>query len=163
MRRLRARILCVSVAILFTFPAGAETWRTYHNPQFGQTAEVPANWTMEPPPENDDGRIFSSPDKRATVIVSGIRALDSYREEMTNESKQRDGETIKYIRRGARWIVASGTKGDDIFYRKSILTCHDTIWNSIYIQYPKVDKEKYDKFVARVSASLLHDHGFACD
>jgi hypothetical protein len=163
MRRLRATLLCASVAILFAPPAGAETWRTYHNVRFGQTAEVPADWSMEPPLENDDGRVFSSPNKRATITVSGIRALGSYQEEMTNQAEPYQGETISYTRRGDRWIVASGTKDDNIFYRKSILTCRDTIWNSIYIVYPKGDKEKYDKLVARVSASLTHDHGFACN
>ena len=163
MRRLRARILCVSVAILFTFPARAETWRSYHNLQFGQTAEVPANWSMNPPPENDDGRIFISPDKRATITVSGIYALDSYEEEMASKAEPYGGETITYIKRGTRWIVISGTRGDDIFHQKSILTCNDKIWNEIYIKYPKDDKEKYDKLVAQVSASLVHDHGFGCN
>jgi hypothetical protein len=163
MRRLRAGILCASIAVLVPLPAYAENWRAYHNARFGATAAVPADWTMNPPPENDDGRVFVSPDKRAQITISGIRALEPYRDAMAAQARPFDGETISYLKRGDRRVVASGAKGDEIFYRKSILTCHDTIWNNIYILYPKSDKAKYDKLVARVSASLRAGGGVECD
>jgi serine/threonine-protein kinase len=162
MRRLRAGILCAAIAAYAALPACADSWRSYHNTRFGATAAVPADWTMGPPPENDDGRVFISPDKRAQITISGIRALDSVQEEMAGQAKPFDGETISYLKRGNGWLVASGTKGEEIFYRKSILTCHNTILNHIYILYPKSDKAKYDKLVAHVSASLHAGGGVEC-
>jgi hypothetical protein len=68
MQYLRKRVLLWRVltlmggTILFPMGALADDWRSYHNDRFGTTADVPAAWKMQPPPENDDGRIFVSPD-----------------------------------------------------------------------------------------------------
>jgi hypothetical protein len=73
---------------------------------------------------------------------------------MAFKAEPAEGETISYEKRGPRWIAVSGTLGDRIFYRKSILTCGDAIWNDVSIAYPAIDKEKYDALVAHVSARL---------
>ena len=139
--------LSMSVAAIIGGGAHAETWRTYHNTRFGTTAQFPAGWTMGQPPANNDGRDFSSPDKRATMVVSGIFSTQPREDEFASRAKPDEGETITYEKRGAGWIVVSGTKGDMIFYRKSILTCGDTIWNDLSIEYPATDKAKYDALV----------------
>jgi hypothetical protein len=72
------------------------------------------------------------------------------------------GETITYEKRGPEWIVVSGTKGDRIFYKKSILTCHDTIWNDLWSEYPDADKQKYEALVTHVSASLHTGESYEC-
>jgi len=56
--------------IIFASSAWAESWRSYHNARFGTTADVPAGWRMEPPPANNGGRIFTSPDGRAELVVA---------------------------------------------------------------------------------------------
>ena len=43
---------------------------------------------MDPPPENDDGRRFRSPNARAEITVSGIFALED--DEETKEEKLAD-------------------------------------------------------------------------
>ena len=150
------------IAILFTFSADAETWRSIYTPRFGATAKVPANWVMDPPPENDDGRSFRSPNGRAQIIVSGIFALgETITDRMASEPEI--GRTITYKKRGPDWIVISGTKGDRIFYEKSILTCHDTIWNDLWIEYPEAENHNYDALVTYVSATLHAGEGDECD
>lgn len=153
------------IAILFTFGANAETWRTIHTARFGTTAEVPANWVMDPPPENDDGRVFRSPNGRAQIIVSGIYAIEegTNAEKMASEGEPEIGTTITYEKRGPDWKVISGIKGGRIFYMKSILTCHDTIWNHLWIEYPEDEKHKYDALVTHVSATLHATKGYRCD
>jgi serine/threonine-protein kinase len=150
----------MSIAALITSGAHAETWRTYHNTRFGTTAQYPAGWTMGPPPQNNDGREFSSPDKRASIVIAGIFSTLPREDEIASRAKPEDGETITYAKRGAGWIVVSGTKGDIIFYRKSTLTCGDTIWNDLSIEYPAADKAKYDALVEHVSASLRGGSGY---
>jgi hypothetical protein len=150
------------LAIFFAFGANAETWRTIHTTRFGATAEVPASWVMDPPPENDDGRSFWSPNGRAEIIVSGIFALgETIADKMASEPEI--GQTITYIKRGPGWIVISGTKGERIFYEKSILTCHDKIWNDLWIEYPEAEKHNYDALVTHVSATLHAAKGDQCD
>jgi serine/threonine-protein kinase len=148
--------------ILAALPAAAsaENWRTYHNTRFGMTADYPTGWTMGAEPENNDGRIFISPDESATITISGIRALNGREAEMSERARGGDGETITYAKRGPNWIVRSGVKGDRIFYRKAILSCGDSLWNDLTIEYRAADKAKYDPLVAHAAASLKPGPGY---
>ncbi|PWB81982.1 MAG: hypothetical protein C3F11_13490 [Methylocystaceae bacterium] len=160
----RGKTLSVSAAMILTAfcasGARAEGWRTYHNARFGTTADVPESWAMGEPPENDDGRIFTAPDKRSELIVSGSFHVLPHEEEIAIKLAPNEGETVAYVKRGKDWIVVSGTKGDEIFYRKSILSCNGTIWNSVSIRYPSVEKGKFDPLVVRVAGSLRSGRGY---
>jgi hypothetical protein len=137
------------------FAARAETLRVYANPRFGATAEVPSDWRADPPPENGDGQRFTSLDGLATITVSGILNIgDNVEAAMREEEQPGAGETITYRQRSGRAIIASGTRGDDIFYRKSILVCADRIWNHVSLEYPAAQKAHYDSLVARIAGSL---------
>jgi hypothetical protein len=163
MNRFRGDVLLRAAATLgFLGPlaAQAESWRSYHNSRFGTTADVPRSWTMGAPPENNDGRVFTSPDRRAEIIVSGIFHVLPHDEEIANKFAPNAGETITYKRQGPGWTVVSGTKGDRIFYRKSILSCRDTIWNDVSIEYPAADKEKFAPLVVHVAGSLRPSQGY---
>jgi hypothetical protein len=164
MSRSREKLILASVAILVASSAAAETWRAYHNARFGATAEVPAGWKMDPPPENDDGRAFRSPDGQAEITISGILSLidhgPPYKQEVASEFEPGEGETITYKKQGSNWIAVSGIKGGSIFYRKGILSCHGEIWNHLWIEYPAARKEKYDPLVTHVAASLHAGPGY---
>jgi hypothetical protein len=145
----------IAVFVLVSASASAERLRTYANVRFGTTAEVPADWTADPPPENGDGRIFRSPDRRASLTVSGsLHIWDSIDQAMRIYEQPDKGEKITYRLRGPRSLVISGSRGEIIFYAKHILSCRDQIWNSIEIEYPARDKAVYDALVTRVSRSL---------
>ncbi|MCW2282555.1 serine/threonine-protein kinase [Rhodoblastus acidophilus] len=146
--------------VLLAGPALADSWRSYHNDRFGPTADYPAGWTMEPEPENNDGRRFASPDGDASVSIYGHFALDSREEEMARKAEADEGETVAYSAKRANWVVLSGTRGDRIFYRKALLSCGDQVWNNISIEYPAQDKAKYDKLVAHMAASLRPGIGY---
>jgi hypothetical protein len=138
----------------------AETWRSYHNSRFGTAADVPASWTMGPEPANDDGRKFTSPDKHAEIIISGIFANVDTDNELASRFEAGEGETIKLKKRQGKWVVVSGVKGDRIFYRKTLLSCGDSIAHGLWIEYPAAEKEKYDALVAYVAASLRPGLGY---
>lgn len=145
--------LAVLAALAGSASAGA--WRTYVNERFGTTAEVPADWRAGEPPANGDGLAFTSPDGSATIIVSGgFNVWDSLDEAYAAYGAPGDGETITYHRRADGWLVVSGTVGDLIFYRKSVLSCRDQIWNDLSIEYPAEDKAAYDGLVAHAARSL---------
>jgi hypothetical protein len=148
----------IGIVLVVASSARAESWRSYHNDRFGVTADVPADWKMEPPPANDDGRDFTSPDGRATITVSGIFAINGAEEELASRLEPGQGETITYKKRRSDWIVVSGTKGDRIFYRKTLLSCGD-VANDLSIEYPAAEKQKYDALVAHAAASLKPGSG----
>lgn len=158
--KLRKKLLLASAVILIGGDARAEAWRGYRNTRFGTTADVPASWTMKPPPQNNDGRAFVSPDGRAEIIISGMFHVLSDEEETAIHSAPGEGETVTYKKQGPNWIVVSGTKGDKIFYRKAMLSCRGTIWNDLSIEYPASEKAKYDQLVAHVASSLHAGRGY---
>jgi hypothetical protein len=153
----------LGATILLACGALADGWRSYHNDRFGTTADVPAAWKMQPPPENDDGRIFVSPDGRGQIIVNGNYAGVVDPDELGYRLQPTEGETIAYKRRKSDWAVVSGTKGDRIFYRKTRLSCGGTIANNLSIEYPASEKGRYDSVVAHVEASLKPGKGWGID
>ena len=130
-------------------------WRSYVNARFGTVAEVPRDWRAGREPENGDGLAFSSPDGQATITVSGGLNIDSAVEEaMRSREQPLDGETVTYKLRRGRVLVVSGVNGERVFYRKSILSCGDQIWNNVSIEYPAVRKAAFDALVTHVAGSL---------
>jgi serine/threonine-protein kinase len=146
--------------VIYASSVSAESWRSYHNDRFGTTADVPAGWKMEPPPANDDGRIFTSPDGRAELVVNGMFANVADPDELGSRLEPLEGETITYKQRKGNWVVVSGVKGDKIFYRKTLLSCRNTVANNLSIEYPAAEKEAYDALVAHVGASLKSGNGY---
>jgi hypothetical protein len=136
--------------------AAAPQYRSYANPRFGTTADVPADWKSDPPPANGDGLRFNSPDKRASITVSGsLNIYDTVEDAMKSYEEPGDGEKITYRHREPRALVISGTRGGDtIFYAKHILSCGDQIWNNVYLEYPAAEKAAYDALVTHVAGSL---------
>lgn len=141
-------------AVLIAVSAQAEGWRLYRNSRFGTTADVPKDWTMGEAPQNDDGRVFTSPDKQSEIIISGSFRTFQKEQEIADRLAPGEGETIAYRRQGKDWLAVSGTKGDRIFYRKSRLSCNGAVWNSVSIDYPASQKKNFDPLVTRVSRSL---------
>ncbi|WP_457796724.1 hypothetical protein [Methylocystis sp. S23] len=154
MRALLAAILTAAATA-----ATAASWQTYRNDRFGTTADVPAGWRMGPEPGNSDGRVFASPDGAAEIRIFGGYSVLSQDEEFGVRLRPSPGETIDYRRRGRDWLVASGRKGDRIFYRKSLLSCGAKVWNSVYLDYPAARRQAFDPIVAHVAASLRGGRG----
>ncbi|HTO79001.1 MAG TPA: hypothetical protein VMJ31_04410 [Methylocystis sp.] len=153
----------ISGSMLLVSGVCAESWRSYHNDRFGTTADVPASWKMQPPPANDDGRVFTSPDGRAELTVNGGYAGLADPDELGWRLQPMEGETVDYKQRRGDWAVVSGTKGDKIFYRKTLLSCGGAVANDISLEYPASEKETYDPLVAHVEASLRPGDGWGVD
>ncbi|MCI4677638.1 hypothetical protein K9U39_03065 [Rhodoblastus acidophilus] len=161
----RRTVLALASAgmILTGWGAAAAQWRLYHNSRFGATADYPADWKVEPAPENNDGRAFTSSDGRARLTISGIFALEGREEEFAEKARPLEGETVTYTARKGDWIVVSGLRGGKIFYRKAILSCGNKVWNDLDIEYPKAEKAKYDAVVAHLADSLRPGSGYDTD
>jgi len=130
-------------------------WTSYTNSRFGVTADVPPGWRAGPPPENNDGLVFTAPDGQASLTISGMLNVD---EDLSAAFKfyetPNEGEVITYKHRSGSAITVSGTKDAQIFYAKHLLSCHNQIWNSVYLEYPAAMKASFDAIVARVAKSL---------
>jgi hypothetical protein len=144
---------------LSTIAAAAEetlAWTSYHNTRFGVTADVPQGWRAGPPPANNDGLVFTSPDGMASLTISGMLNLEpDVAVALDSLGGEREDEQITYKQRSGNTLTLSGFKtADKIFYAKYLLSCHNQILNSIYFEYPAAQKVMFDSIVTHIAHSL---------
>ena len=152
--RLRLSLLC-AVAVCASAAAAAPAWKFYANDRFGVTADTPASWVQQPPPANDDGATFVSPDGKASIAIYGGYVMeDNAAAALAARAAPNEGERVTYTQRGARTVTVSGFKGDKIFYRHSLLSCGAQVWSNVELDYPADEKAALDPIVAHVVASL---------
>ncbi|HZP19906.1 MAG TPA: hypothetical protein VFB16_06805 [Bauldia sp.] len=113
------------------------------------------DWQAGVPPTNGDGLEFRSPDGEATLIVSGALHVDAtIGEAMDRFAKPDEGEVVTSTERDERSVTVAGDAGDHAFYRRSILSCHDQVWDTISIEYPASKEAQYAPLIAHIAASL---------
>jgi hypothetical protein len=154
--------LAALAAALFASAAGADTWLTYQNDRYGTTIDYPEIFKMQRPPDADDGRTFKSADGADFTISALYNTLDftvaTYRDFIVKNLTA--GSVITYQDHGNNWFVISGTKGDDIFYEKHLLSHNAQMQEDFVISYPASAKQTYDPIVARMAKSLRPGTGF---
>jgi hypothetical protein len=167
-RRMRRKFLLTGVvfALLEPFviaaPARADQWLTYHNDRYGTTIDYPDQFKPEPPPDADDGLRFKDVQGVEFAVYASYNALDF------NLAKYRDytlknldpGQVVTYQAHGDNWFVISGTKGDNIFYERHLLSHGGQMTETFSITYPAAAKLSYDPLVARMAKSLRPGKGF---
>ena len=147
-------------------------WDTYTNDRFGQTVDYPKDIfvVQDPPPTNGDGARFHSKDGKASFTASGSHnafdpplALngegDASLEAFEEGATKQDGWKVSYRRKGKDFLVLSGTRGDRIFYEKTMLVDKDQIMVTLWIEYPAAEKAAFDKVVPKMAASFDSDGG----
>ena len=122
---------------------------------------VPEGWSKVPSRGNPNTIGFVSPDGRARLTLGRSRAdREDPRREM-DDIAHRPGGVITYQRRGRSWIVVSGYRQGEIFYRRANLACGGTRWHTIEMRYPRDDKRRMDADVTAISHRLTQ-YGDAC-
>jgi len=164
MRRLihvsSATILLAALLVVIA-PATAKPF-TYLNARFSTVCTFPDQIFTErmPEPENGDGLEWRSADGASVACYGSYNALDNTPKSLVENEKSNPepGEKITYSKAGKNWAVLSGTKGDKIFYRRSVFGKEDVI-HSVFIEYPAALKAKYDPLVGAIAASLHEASG----
>ena len=124
----------------------------YTNGRFGYAVLVPPDLDAEPPPQNDDGRTFASPDGSVSLTVFGTN--DVLGEGLDGLAEQaRDGiETVTYEATPAGGIVVSGTSDAEVIYTRGLY--RDGVGVLAQLRYPETEAATYDRWAERVGASL---------
>jgi hypothetical protein len=142
-------------------PATAKPF-TYVNARFGTVCTFPDQIFTErmPEPENGDGLEWHSVDGASVACYGSYNALDDTPKSLIDNEKSNPepGEKVTYSKSGENWAVLSGTKGDKIFYRRSVFGKEDVI-HSVFIEYPAALKAKYDPLVGAIAPSLHEASG----
>lgn len=137
--------------------ASAAEWEVYRNARFGTTVDVPADvFRPLPAPDNGDGQRFESADGRASLTVFAGNNVErrTLRQLIQAAESDATGERITYRKAGRSWFVISGFRGDDVFYRKLLLSEGGRVGHTVELVYPAAEKATYDRLTARIANSL---------
>jgi hypothetical protein len=149
------RVLMAALLFLLALTsAQAQAMRPYADQNFGTRALVPGGWKLLPPDPRWTGSRFVAPDGQSWLAVYGTPRAGENVEQHLRAVARAAGEDITYLRRGRGWLVASGYKGDRIFYRKVVLACDGRLFHHVAFEYPAERKGPYDRLVTAVSRSL---------
>jgi len=160
------RRISLSLAILF-LPANIATTAlakpfTYINARFGTVCTFPDHVFIKrmPEPENGDGLEWRSADGASVACYGSYNGLDDTPDSLVENEKTSPeaGEKVTYSKTGKNWAVLSGTKGDNIFYKRSVFGNEDVI-HTVFIEYPAALKAKYDPLVGAIASSLHEASG----
>jgi hypothetical protein len=133
-----------------------ETWKTYLNDRFGTTIEYPSRFKPGRRPDNNDGQGFTAPDGALLAVWGSLNIEErdiAGLEAWLKENHEAD-EQITYRASGKNWLVQSGARGKQLFYRRYVLSHRNEIQNAFRLSYPAELKAAYDPIVARMSRSL---------
>lgn len=135
-------------------------YRTYHNERFGFCLEVPFQiFEAQRPPENGDGLRFLSHWGESLLLSYGGHSLGmSLKEHMefsleAGDFRDRKRE-LSYQRIADDFFILSGYVGEKIFYRRTYL--ENKIFKTLYLEYPKTQKERYDKIISHMVKTFPH-------
>jgi hypothetical protein len=159
------KVLSIVVAAVLAsgaIGALADDWRLYQNERYGTTIEYPPSFKPLPPPDAGDGRKFESADGGTFSVFASFNAEDydlaKYRDFVLENLDA--GSVVTYQANGSDWFVLSGTKGDDIFYEKRLLSHRGEMIEGLVISYPASLKATYDPIVAQMAKSFRPGNGF---
>lgn len=138
--------------IILTVQINAQENLKYCNIRYGFCFNYPAFLISAPQPASGDGiRIY---DKKGFVIaVSGSNNTlgDTFESELRIQFKYIGHMT--YSRRGNNWFAIAGIQEIKLIYIKEFISTGSI--NRLYIEFPKDQKEKYDKIIDSISKSFI--------
>ncbi len=120
-------------------------------------ALVPADWKLEPPDPNWQGRRYVAPEGDAWLAFYASSTGGEPLGQHWKTVAFGEGEELTLLQREREWLVVSGFKGDKgdrIFYRKAVLACGERNWRHIAFEYPAEAKRAYDRLITRLAHAL---------
>lgn len=165
--------MAVAALVLLVSPAFADDWKTYENPRYGFTVEIPAEgWKEQPPPENGDGQTWRSANDRSTILAWGSNILEGFKTDAADRVKSdKDmGWTITAdmgwnmdLKEGPEgWHVYSATLDGRMIQQKAIVACGGSI--AVYVRLEHFESDIGDilPMSDRLISSLKAPAGEAC-
>jgi hypothetical protein len=136
--------------------APAAGWSNYVNDRYGYSIGIPPGFSAIVEADSSDGGVSTSTDGKAKLSVWGAYIMEgSFAGEIKSriDRDKSDGWTIAYDRRLPKAASWSGSKGDRIFYQRSIAGCDDAVYY-FNIEYDRANLKTYDPIITRLVKSL---------
>ncbi|MFC6686394.1 hypothetical protein [Jhaorihella thermophila] len=108
---IKTALACLAVSAAGAAAVRAADLTRYENPEFGIAGMVPVDFSAWTEMKDGKGRIYQTPDGRATVAIHGgtipAGAMDQYKE-FTRGAFVGNGGSVTYEANGDDWFVLSG-------------------------------------------------------
>ena len=140
-----------------------DQWTTVKNERRGFAIAYPTGvFEQKTQPNSEDGRVFSSKDGKAKLLVGAFdneqnNTLEEYRQFLLNEHYA--GAVIDYAPIRKKWFVLSGTQNGQSFYQRVSFTCGGKLINSWAMLYPQDERKTYDRVVEAVARTYMPGAG----
>ncbi|MDB9312635.1 hypothetical protein PN462_05930 [Spirulina sp. CS-785/01] len=139
-------------------PPEEVSYELYSNSRYHFSVLYPNNILVPlPPPTNNDGREFISPNESIEMVAFGAHnSLDQTLEGMYNEALNAENLDVTYQRLEENWFIVSGYQGDTVVYTKVIFDERENVTDilTLDIRYDKALQPEFDRVVAEISNSF---------
>ncbi|PUZ24619.1 hypothetical protein GA0116948_105259 [Chitinophaga costaii] len=156
---------------LLLFPLRADTgYQTYCNNRFDFCVEYNASFQGAGESGNEDGQVFFSPDKKASLSAWGNLLLEDTDADPATDKvtmsyaaskAAKDLRTVTYKSVHDTWFILSGTdaKGNIVYEKKTLrkiaylgdATPQTMVWHTFVYKYPAAQQAVYGGFCAKVA------------
>lgn len=132
------------------------TYRTYQNARYNYSIAYPSTLRPQGEADNGDGQAFLSQDEAVEMRVWGSNnifdlTLRKAYETAITEMESSGGAT-KYKFLGRDFFAVSGTRGEKVFYQKTLF--RGDVLKTFRIDYPVALQSTYDSITARIARSF---------
>ena len=143
--------MMLGLTLLSVSSKAQNSYDKYCNARFEYCIEYPTELKGMGESDNGDGQKFVSKDKKANLTVYRDSREAIYEttaqcktECFKSDSKSENGKNVTYKKEGNNFFVVTGTKGNNIFYQKTIYTKGGMI--TAVIEYDTSKKATYDSY-----------------
>lgn len=150
------KILISAAAATLFIATVASAATVYSNGRFGYSVIIPPGFSAIEEAMNGDGGFSKDVNGSAVLAVWGNHITQgNFADEVAERIRQHrvDGWTITYERQTRRWASWSGSKGNEIFYQRSIPACDGAVVH-FHIEYSRSQAAEYDEIVSNLVQSL---------
>ncbi|HCL79398.1 MAG TPA: hypothetical protein DIC53_05445 [Synergistaceae bacterium] len=144
-------VVLALVTLLFAARVEAVWDGSYVNGRFGWSVTVPAEFGMDPAPDNDDGRRFYDRDGCSITVWGEHNVLEATLESAMEE-EEGNFDSVASRKKGDEWFILSGDKGENTLCVKRYVG-EGAIY-TLQMEYPSELREHYDPLVAEVLQSF---------
>jgi hypothetical protein len=134
-------------------------WGSYKHPEHGYQIDIP--YTIFAPVDDVEGRLtFESPDGHGRLTIYAEENIEglTVAEIATELQNSSTIANVTYRKSGRSWVVLSGLFnsdiGEQVFYLKLMLSADRRKYAVFAINYPKIDKSKFDPVVERLEGTF---------
>jgi hypothetical protein len=114
----------------------------------------PADWQLQPPDPNWQGRRYVSPAGDAWLAFYASPTAEQSFAEHFNALAFADGEQVLNLNADRKAIMVTGTKGDQMFVRQARLACGDRQWHHIALEFPVNEQHAYAALILKAMRVL---------